>query len=481
MTKKRAAIYVRLSSHRGEADPSTSPGTQRKTCEAYCVAKGWEVVEVIEDLDVSGSDKGLRLDRPGLKKVRQQWASIDVVVFAKLDRLARNVVDFRDFSEEAAEHGVALVSVHESLDMTTPSGRFVATILAAFAEMEAAAIAERITAGRASLAELRRHPGGRTPYGYRTTAHPSGKGRALELDPDAAAVIREAVERVIAGESTYAVARDFQARSISAGPAAAGWTGQRLRQILLSPASRGYLTRKGQPVRDADGMPEKVWPELVTDAQALQLMRRFPGEPRATRKALKYPLSGLLRCHSCGSVLLVSSPRKGVTTYRCQARVSNPEGCEAPVSINRDLVEPFVFDAFLGAVGAFPVTRFEVVGEPHGDELAAIEVELQRAGARMADPSADVAAIVEQITALRARREALAAMPAEPIVRAVPTGRTFAEEWEQADDRERRELLGSVLEHAVVSKSSRGRRWTPTGERVRLVWRNMYGPEVVDQ
>jgi site-specific DNA recombinase len=92
---------------------------------------------VIEDLDVSGSDNGKRLDGPGLRKIRQRWDEFDVIIFAKLDRLARNVIDFRAFAEEAAEHGAALVSVDESLDLTSPSGKFVATILAAGSQHEA--------------------------------------------------------------------------------------------------------------------------------------------------------------------------------------------------------------------------------------------------------------------------------------------------------------------------------------------------------
>ncbi|HWJ83092.1 MAG TPA: recombinase family protein, partial [Nocardioides sp.] len=126
--KKHAVGYVRLSDWRGDADPSTSPAGQERTIRAFCEAKGWEVLDVIHDLDVSGSARGLRLDRPGLGKVRALYDRADVLVVAKLDRLARNVSDFMAICEEAAERNVAPVSVAESLDMTTPGGRFTATI-----------------------------------------------------------------------------------------------------------------------------------------------------------------------------------------------------------------------------------------------------------------------------------------------------------------------------------------------------------------
>ncbi|WP_409471274.1 recombinase family protein [Streptomyces sp. HC307] len=52
----RAAIYVRLSR---ETEESTSPERQRAACEALCTARGWQVIAVEEDIDVSGYSRGL--------------------------------------------------------------------------------------------------------------------------------------------------------------------------------------------------------------------------------------------------------------------------------------------------------------------------------------------------------------------------------------------------------------------------------------
>jgi len=184
----RAVVYIRLSSHAGSSDPTTSPLRQEEVCRAYCEAKGWEIATgvgddgIVRDLDVSGSDKGLRLDRPGLRAIRERFGDVDVIVFAKLDRLARNVVDFRAFAEESAAHEVALVSVAESLDLTTPGGRFVATILAAFAEMEAAAIAQRTVEGVDKARQLGRWIGG-APFGFCLAPAPADVGGYI-LAPD---------------------------------------------------------------------------------------------------------------------------------------------------------------------------------------------------------------------------------------------------------------------------------------------------------
>ncbi|MFD4787774.1 recombinase family protein [Streptomyces sp. NPDC058459] len=83
----RAAIYVRLSR---ETDETTSPERQRAACEALCEARGWEVVAAEEDIDVSGFSRGL--DRPGLQRILTRLAELDVIVFFKIDRLARSTV-----------------------------------------------------------------------------------------------------------------------------------------------------------------------------------------------------------------------------------------------------------------------------------------------------------------------------------------------------------------------------------------------------
>ncbi|WP_234542476.1 recombinase family protein [Streptomyces shenzhenensis] len=127
----RAAIYVRLSR---ETDETTSPERQRAACEALCEARGWEVIVVEEDIDVSGFSRGL--DRPGLQRILTRLAELDVIVFFKIDRLARSTVDFAEIMRLAEHQSVALASATEPLDLTSSMGRAMAKVIAVFAELE---------------------------------------------------------------------------------------------------------------------------------------------------------------------------------------------------------------------------------------------------------------------------------------------------------------------------------------------------------
>jgi len=79
---------------------------------------------------------------------------IDVVLVWRLDRWGRSVTDLLATLQELEHLGVDFVSLAEALDLTTPSGRAMAGLLAVFAEFEREILRERVRAG---LADARRN------------------------------------------------------------------------------------------------------------------------------------------------------------------------------------------------------------------------------------------------------------------------------------------------------------------------------------
>jgi DNA invertase Pin-like site-specific DNA recombinase len=70
-----------------------------------------------------------------------------VIAVWKLDRFVRSVKHVVVALSECESLGIAFVSLKDNLDLTTPSGRFMFQIIAAFGELERAIIAERVRAG----------------------------------------------------------------------------------------------------------------------------------------------------------------------------------------------------------------------------------------------------------------------------------------------------------------------------------------------
>jgi len=71
----------------------------------------------------------------------------DVAVVWRLDRLGRSLRDLVDVVNLLGQRGVALRSLHESIDTTTPAGKLTFHIFAALAEFEAAVVRDRTRAG----------------------------------------------------------------------------------------------------------------------------------------------------------------------------------------------------------------------------------------------------------------------------------------------------------------------------------------------
>jgi DNA invertase Pin-like site-specific DNA recombinase len=105
---------------------------------------------------------GTRTDRPELAKLMDQARSGDQICIWRLDRLARSLRHLIDIADDLNRRGIALRSLTEAIDTTTPSGRFMFNIIGALSSMEREIIVERTRAGlQAAAARGRR--GGRPP------------------------------------------------------------------------------------------------------------------------------------------------------------------------------------------------------------------------------------------------------------------------------------------------------------------------------
>ena len=93
---------------------------------------------------------------------------MDVILVWRLDRWGRSLVDLVATLQELAAVEVGFVSITEALDLTTPSGRALAGMLAVFAEFERDILRDRVRAGIAQAQGRRQTPG---PTGNRP--HPA--------------------------------------------------------------------------------------------------------------------------------------------------------------------------------------------------------------------------------------------------------------------------------------------------------------------
>ncbi len=103
---------------------------------------------------------GAKTSRPELDRMMQMLREGDQVVVVKLDRISRSTKHLIELSETFDSKGVDLISLGDSIDTSTPMGRFFFRIMASIAELERDMIAERTKDGL-KAARARGHSGGR--------------------------------------------------------------------------------------------------------------------------------------------------------------------------------------------------------------------------------------------------------------------------------------------------------------------------------
>ena len=86
---------------------------------------------------------GKNTDRPAFKKMMAFVRAGDTVVVESISRIARNTRDLLSIVAELTDKRVDFVSLKESIDTTTPQGRFMLTVFGALAELERESILER--------------------------------------------------------------------------------------------------------------------------------------------------------------------------------------------------------------------------------------------------------------------------------------------------------------------------------------------------
>lgn len=195
---KRACVYTRVSTAE-QANEGYSIEEQERMCKAAIESKGWYYVTTYSDPGITGRT----MERPGLKAMINaiETKQVDAVVIYKLDRLSRKQRDTMTIIEDVLlKNDVALISLNETLDTSTPWGRAMIGILSSFNQMESENIQMRTAMGRRAKVEKGGYAGGKPPLGYRAV---DGN---LVIVPEEAEIVREVFRLRTEGKTLHGIA-----------------------------------------------------------------------------------------------------------------------------------------------------------------------------------------------------------------------------------------------------------------------------------
>jgi site-specific DNA recombinase len=369
----RAAVYTRISN-----DPeSTRLGVQRQEadCKELVDGRGWELVDVYEDDDISAYSGKVR------PRYRQLLADVDaglvdVIVAWHPDRLHRHPRELEEFIELIERKGATVETVRAgSIDLSTPTGRMVARMLGATARYESEHKADRIRRKHLELAATGKSAGGGRPFGYEADRR--------TVRQDEAQLVREAARRVLEGESMRSIARDWNDRGIPTVNGSAAWVAQVLRRLLVSARISGrreYAYAEGKRL-DVGKITCDVaeWPAIITVDESDRLRALLAGEGRRVKRGRtrEYLLTGgIARCGRCGAALQAHPRSNGKKEMACVSRPGAP-GC-GRLGVLAEPVEALIVEDILQQVDAGALARALSTTDDHSDveELARVQEKL---------------------------------------------------------------------------------------------------------
>lgn len=207
--------YLRVSTEE-QGESGAGLAAQRRAILAEAEKRGWENIEWVEEVV---STKLRR--RPALERIleRLKAGEAQVLCTAKCDRLCRSLLEFAGIMATARKEGWTLVALDCPVDLTTPTGEAMASVMAVFAQLERRLIGERT---RNALAE-RRAQG--VQLGRRRSEHVPGSVRA-----------RIAAEHA-RGASYAAIARTLNDEGVQTAHGGRLWYAQTVRRMALQVTS----------------------------------------------------------------------------------------------------------------------------------------------------------------------------------------------------------------------------------------------------
>ncbi|MGV0767610.1 recombinase family protein [Mycolicibacterium sp. XJ647] len=469
---ERVALYARISQDAtGKAVGVTD---QLEHARTFAMARGYEIVAEHSDNDISAF-RGAK--RPAYQKVLRlaRDRKIDRVIVYHLTRMTRNRRERAEFID--AFHACK-VNVSEAqggdYDLSTAAGRTWVDIQGALATWESEIKSERITAAAARRARSGR-PSGDLGYGW--TKHGTGTTATWTEHPHEAEVVREIVDRLLAGETLRSVTESLNTHGEPA-PKSATWGKTSVKKLAMRESNIAQrVHHRGQSDEERfDG----CWPPIVDRAKHEKVValltaptRRTNGvtRPGARRHLLSW---GIGECGVCGAKLRAVTKRgkhgRPLDLYVCDGK-----GC---VGRSEPMVDKLVTRLVIGRL-AMPDALEWLIGDDEDARRWSERVdELNRRLAEAADAFAEGAITAEQLRRITAKlqpdlgyaeqRRAESVVSLDLDALRPLAGPTAQERWDELTVAQRRAVLETLGIRVIIDRTRPGPGFDP--ESVRIEW-----------
>ncbi len=340
----RAALYLRVSTAR-QAEHDVSIPDQKRQGEAYCVSRGYQLVETYVEPGASATNDR----RPEFQRMIEAGTSkpapFDVVVVHSFSRFFRDHFELEFYVRKLAKNGVKLVSITQEMG-DDPMHVMMRQIMALFDEYQSKENAKHVIRALKENARQGFWNGSLPPIGYRVVAAEQRGAKVkkkLEIDPLHAETVRLIYRLALHGDGAKGqmgvknIVSHLNRNRIFTRDGGRWGIGQ-VHRILTRRTYMGEhefnkraKSKELKPVSEivVVPVPPLVDRETFDAVQALLKARHPTVTPSAVISGPTL-LTGLIHCAKCGGAMTIRTGKGGrYRYYACSMKArQGPTACE---------------------------------------------------------------------------------------------------------------------------------------------------------
>ena len=327
---QRVALYLRVSTVR-QAEKDLSIPDQRRQGEAYCIAKGWQVVTEYEEAGASATDDR----RPAFQRMIGDACGagrpFDTVLVHSFSRYFRDAFQSEFYIRKLRKAGVRLVSMtQESGD--DPQSQMTRQFMALFDEYQSKENGKHTLRGMQENARQGFWNGARDPFGYRITEAERRGDKAkkrLDIHPGEADMVRRIFGLYRHGDGqcgplgVKAIVSCLNERHFH-NREGGRFSIKTVHKILTRTAYVGRHLFNRHDSKTKQIKPEEEWitvkvPTIIAEADfaEVQALLHSRNPRRMPPRVVSGPtlLTGLAKCATCGGGMTIRTGKSGRYRY----------------------------------------------------------------------------------------------------------------------------------------------------------------------
>lgn len=319
----RVALYIRVSGEEQKIK-GLSLEAQQERLEEYARQQGWVVVGTYIDA-AKTARKDMRKRSEFQKMINAvKRDEIDLLLFCRLDRWFRSVADYYKIMEILQTHHCDWKTTDEEYDTSTANGRLYINVKLSIAQNEADICSERISVVFDSKVQHGTVVSGNCPFGYVVNEE-----KRLAIDPDAAAIVRDAFNYYESSISQRGTIRHIRETY------GVNWCDATFRRMLAERLYTGVYDSRGR-------YNENFCEPIISKEQFEHVQVLIGRNARSVPSGKVYIFTSVLKCAECNHNLVgyVTGP---YYYYRCNQHFQRGR-CSHNKSVRESYVEEWLFE-----------------------------------------------------------------------------------------------------------------------------------------